>query len=49
MHNLNPRNVELIKTYDYMVVEKENQTDLIKATKDHILEFEAKIREIHEI
>jgi len=48
MRNLNAANVELVKTYDNMVVEKENQTNLIKATRDRILEFEAKIRETHE-
>jgi hypothetical protein len=48
MRNLNASNVELVKTYDDMVADKENQTSVIKATRDRILDFEAKIRETHE-
>jgi uncharacterized protein involved in tolerance to divalent cations len=49
MRNLNASNVDLVKSYDGMVSEKENQTHLIKATRDKILEIEAKIRETHEL
>jgi hypothetical protein len=32
-----------------MVIGKENATNLIKATRDRILEFEVKIREIQQM
>ena len=49
MQNLNNRNIEQVKICDHMVIGKENSTNLIKATRDRILEFEVKIREIQQM
>ena len=49
MQNLNNRNIEQVKICDHMVIGKENATNLIKATRDRILEFEVKIREIQQM
>ena len=49
MQNLNNRNIEQIKICDHMVIGKENTLNLIKVTRDRIIEFEVKIREIQQM